>query len=431
MTTTLPASHTGAPPTPTATRKGMLGLGLGNTLEWYDWMIFGLLSSYIGPHFFPSSDPVTSTLSALSVFAVGFAARPLGGVILGTVADRIGRRRVMLLSVGLMALTTLVIALTPDYGVIGAWAGFILLVCRLLQGISTGIEAPLSTAYAVELSPQGREGRAAGYISAFVNFGILFASVNSFVVNLVVGDAAMESWGWRVPFAVGAVMGVFVLYLRRNLPETLHEEERAEGSSRTVWFDVGRHWLALLAIIFVVGAAQAFNYAWNVGLPNLARSTFGEDPTLVFGATTVLGLVLLVGSPLTGALADRAKLSRTFLLTRLLAVPAVFLMLLYSEPGFLGFAAVLLGGGVVLVLNMTLYNVVSTSLMPKSCRGTGCALGYGIAVAAFGGTASYLLVWLQQQGMSWLFPTYTAVLSVLSVVLYLAARRAKGTYAGE
>lgn len=123
-------------------RKGLLGLGLGNALEWYDWMVFGLLSAFIGPNFFPGTEPLSATLNALAVFAVGFAFRPLGGILLGTLADRIGRRRVMLLSIMLMAGTTLVIAVTPSYATIGAWAGIILVVCRILQGISTGIEAP-------------------------------------------------------------------------------------------------------------------------------------------------------------------------------------------------------------------------------------------------------------------------------------------------
>src|SRR5262249_8016165 len=141
----------------------MLGLGLGNTLEWYDWMIFGLLASSLGPHFFPAGDPVSPTLNTLAVFAVGFAARPLGGVLLGTVADVIGRPKIMLLAVGLMATTPLIIALTPTYASIGVWSGAILTACRLVQGVSTGIEGPLSTSYAVELRPPGQEGRAAGY----------------------------------------------------------------------------------------------------------------------------------------------------------------------------------------------------------------------------------------------------------------------------
>lgn len=433
--TATPKASTATPPEtagarPTSTRRAMLGLGLGNTLEWYDWMIFGLLATFIGPQFFAKTDPVSATLDALAVFAVGFFVRPLGGALFGTVADRIGRRSVMLWSVGTMAVTTLVIGLLPTYESIGVWAGILLLFCRLLQGLSTGVEAPLSTAFAIEVMPKGHEGRAAGYISFFVNFGILLASLVSFATSYLIGGDAMATWGWRVPLLFGAALSFFVLYLRRALPETLHEEERSETTGGT-WKGVRKHWLGLLAIVFVVGSAQAFNYAWNVGLPSLARSTFKENPTEVFGITSLLGVILLVGSIVTGRVADRVTLSKAFIVTRLAAVPAVFLMLFYSGPGMGTFAIVVLGGGVVLVANMTLYNVVSASLMPKFCRATGTGVGYGIAVALFGGTASYLLVWLQSHDLTWVFPAYTAALSVVSVVLYVAARRRSGLFAGE
>ncbi|WP_420180355.1 MFS transporter [Paenarthrobacter sp. TA1.8] len=412
-------------------RKGLLGLGLGNALEWYDWMVFGLLSAFIGPNFFPNTDPLSATLNALAVFAVGFAFRPLGGILLGTLADRIGRRRVMLLSIMLMAGTTLVIAVTPSYETIGPAAGIILVVCRILQGISTGIEAPLSTSHAVELAPVGREGYVAGIMSFYVNIGILLASLISFLCSLVLGGAAMAEWGWRVPFIIGALFGFVVLYLRRSLPETLKAEEMATNTPRAVWSGVRKHWLSVLAIIFVVGAAQAYNYAWNVGLPSAARSGFKEDPTAVFALTTILGVILVVGSWIIGKLADGKAMSKWFLVTRILAIPSVFLMLLYVQPGIGGFAAVLLGGSIVLVLNMTLYNVVSSSLMPKNIRGTGVALGYGVGVALFGGTASYLLVWLQSLNLTWVFPVYVAILSILSIVFYLAARRSNGIFVGK
>jgi MFS family permease len=435
MTTIQDPPAPNAPATTTAprdagTRRAMLGLGLGNTLEWYDWMIFGLLAAYIGPQFFPAADPVSSTLSALAVFAVGFFVRPLGGVLLGNVADRIGRRKVMLLSVSLMAVTTLVIGVMPTHATIGVWAGVLLLVCRILQGLSTGIEAPLATAYAVELKPAGHEGRAAGYISFFVNLGILLASLVSFATSYVIGGDQMSEWGWRVPMLFGAAMSFVVLYLRRALPETLTEEEKATPEAST-WSGLRKHWLGLLATIFVIGAAQAYNYAWNVGLPSMARGTFGENPTTIFALTTLLGVILLVGSIVTGRVADRVTLSRAFVWTRLAAVPGVFLMLLYAGPGLGMFSVVLLLGGVLLVANMTLYNVVSTSLMPKYCRATGTGLGYGIAVALFGGTASYLLVWLQSRDLLWVFPVYTAALSLVSVVLYVLARRHSGVFAGE
>ncbi|WP_026196917.1 MFS transporter [Sciscionella marina] len=416
-----------------AARRPLVALGLGGTLEWYDWQLFGLLSAFVGPEFFPNHDPVAATLSALAVFAVGFVFRPLGGVLLGLVADRFGRRRVMLGSVAAMALATLVMAVVPGYSVLGVWAGVILLVCRIVQGVSTGVEGPLSTAYAVELTAKGREGRAAGVMSVFVNLGIVGASLVSFVTSAIVGSAAMQSWGWRVAMVFGAVLGIVIVYMRRQLPESLHAAAGRPPAERNrdIWRGIGRHWLALLAMVFIVGAVQAYNYAWNVGLPTLARSTYRENSTAVFAITTLLGLVLVGGSLITGALADRKKLSRTFTVTRLLAVPAVFLALLYSGPGLGGFTAVLLGGGLVLVLNMTLYNVVSTSLLPVPCRATGVGLGYGIGVALFGGTASYLLVWLGRYGSAWMFPAYTAALCLISVALYLAAVRRTGIYAGE
>ena len=412
-------------------RRGLLGLGLGNTLEWYDWMVFGLLSAFIGPKFFPDHDPLAATLSALAVFAVGFAFRPLGGILLGTLADRIGRRRVMLLSIYIMAISTIVIALSPTYDQIGIWAGVVLLLCRVAQGLSTGIEAPLSTAHAVELVPIGREGLVAGLLSFYVNIGILLASLVSFLCSLLLGGDVMSDWGWRVPFIIGGLFGFVVAYLRRTLPETMTSDELNASTSKSIWAGVGKHWLSVLAIIFVVGAVQAYNYAWNVGLPSAARGNFKEDPTAVFALTTLLGVILVVGSWVIGKLVDGRSLSRWFLVTRFLAIPSVFLMLLYVAPGLGGFAAVLLGGSIVLVLNMTLYNVVSTSLMPKSIRGAGVSLGYGIGVALFGGTASYMLVLFQSLHLDWVFPVYVAALSLLSIVFYLLARRYNGIFVGK
>jgi len=429
-----------------SSRRALLALGLGNTVEWYDWQAAGLLAALMGPHFFPATDPLSATLSALAVFAVGFAARPFGGVLLGTVADRVGRRAVMLLSVAIMAVSTLVIAVLPTYSQIGAWAGVILVACRLAQGISTGVEAPLSSAYAAELAPPGHEARwGGGVISMFVNLGLLGASLVSFVASGLLGNAAMSEWGWRLPFVFGALLGLVTLYLRRSLPETLHAEDPAgevpagtaaqsapsAQSAGQIWRTVRRHWVGVLAVVFVVGAAQAFNYAWNVGLPSLARGGFAENATSVFGLTTLLGLVMMLGSPLVGRWADRYRLSRVFLAGRVLAIPAVFLMLAYTGPGLGTLAVVLLAGGVVLILNMTLYNVVSVSLMPQSCRAAGCGIGYGIGVALFGGTASYLLVWLQRAHLGWLFPCYVAVLCVLSIALYLLARRRGEVYVGD
>lgn len=413
-------------------RRSMLGLGLGNTLEWYDWQVFGLLAATLGPHFFRNESAVEATLNTLSIFAVGFVARPIGGILLGGVADRVGRRNVMLWSVGIMAVTSLIIGIIPDANSIGVAAPVILLICRLLQGLSTGIEAPLSTAYGVEVMPQNRSGLAAGIISFFVNFGILLASLLNFVLGLMLGSGTMNDWGWRIPFWFGAALGLVVIWLRRALPETLHQADpEYVGRTSTVWRQVFGRWRSLLAVIFVIGAAQAFNYGWNVGLPNLARATYHEDVTSVFGITTLLALFITIGSLVMGPLADRWRLGRTFVVGRLLMIPTMFLMLAYTSHGLGGFAAVLFLGAPVLLINMTLYVLVGASLFPKGVRGAGGGLGYGIGVAAFGGTASYLVVWLNKIHLGALFPVYAAVLAAISVVLYIWARKKEGVFIGE
>lgn len=413
-------------------RRSMLGLGLGNTLEWYDWQVFGLLAATIGVHFFRTDNPLEATLLTLSVFAVGFVARPLGGILLGGIADRVGRKAVMLWSVGVMAGTTLVIGVLPGVETIGWLAPVVLLVCRLLQGLSTGIEAPLSTAYGVEIMPQNRSGLAAGIISGFVNLGIMLGSLLPFLLGLTLGSAAMADWAWRIPFWVGAAMGVVVIWLRRSLPETLHESEpEYVGRTSEIWRQVFGRWRSLLAVVFIVGAAQAFNYGWNIGLPNLARTAYHEDLTSVFGITTLLALFMVLGSPIVGQSTDRFRLGRTFLVGRWLMIPTVFLMLWYTSQGLGGFAAVLLLGAPVLLINMTVYVVTSTSLFPKGIRAAGGGLGYGVGVAAMGGTAGYLVVWLGSIGLSWLFPVYAATLALISIVLYQWARRSEGVFVGE
>lgn len=412
-------------------RRGLLALGLGNTMEWYDWMLFGLVASFLGPKFFPAQDPVAATLSALAVFAVGFFFRPVGGIVLGTMADRIGRRRIMMLSILLMAVTTLVIAVCPTYEQIGAWASVILLLSRIVQGISTGVEAPLSTAHAVELVPDGREGLVAGVMSMFVNLGLMLASLIVFLTTLVLGAAAMADWGWRIPFGLAVIASFVVLYLRRRLPETMSKAELKDTSTGSVWIGVRKNWLNVLAIVFVVGAVQVYNYAWTTGLPNTARSIMNEDPSSVYGITTILSLIMVIGSFVVGKLVDGRALSRWFLWTRILAIPSMFLVLLYVQPGLGAFTGVMLGGSIVLILNMTLYNVVSTSLMPKASRATGTALGYGLGVAIFGGTASWLMVWLSSIHLTWMFSVYGAALMAISVVLYLAARRVNGIFIGK
>ncbi|QUW17838.1 MFS transporter [Agrococcus sp. Marseille-Q4369] len=423
-----------ARPRPQGHAKQLFALSAGHALEWYDWAMFGLLSVYIGQAFFPGGDPVASTLNSLAVFAVGFVVRPIGGVLLGFVADRVGRKPVMIGAVGVMAGASLVIGVLPTHETLGVWAGVIVLLMRILQGFSAGIEGSLGAAYGVELVPD-RPGYVAGFMAIFNNFGNMLAPLTAFLATAAIGADGMGEYGWRIPFIAGGLLGVIVLWLRRALPESLPRKQgeaaAAGNDSREVWRGVRKYWLSILAVVFIVGAIQAYNYTWLSGLPSLATGTYNEDPTGVFAVATAVGVVLTVSAWILSRVLDKWDLSRWFVIGRLLTIPSIFLVLLYSGNGVPALATVMLGGSLILVLNMTIFSTVANLMVPKFCRGTAVGLGYGIGVAVFGGTASYLFVFLQSNNLPWAFPIYVATLCALSVIFYLLAKRQNGVFRAD
>lgn len=410
---------------PKARLPQYIALGGGVAVEWYDWSIYGLMSAFLGPHFFPNVDPVLSTLSALAVFALGFVVRPISGAVLGPITDRIGHKKVLMWSIGIMALCSLGIGLMPSYEKLGAAAGVFILILRLAQGVSTGIEQPAANAAALEIASPGRKGFFSGVVNgAFNQSGNLLAALVAFLTSMALGKEVMADWGWRVPFIIGAFLGLIVMYTRRHLPETgasVATNRKLESTAK-VWKEIWKHRLGVLAIIFVTGGSMIANYIWITGLPNLANATFKENSTEVFGVTTAFMVLMVLAGPVVGYLADRFGSSRVYLILRVMLVPSYFIVLLYSQPGIENFAVVMLGGGIILALNQTLFNYITATLMPQEIRTTGIAIGYGIAVTVFGGTASYLLVAAQRVGQMSLFLTYGAVVCALSIVIYIWAR---------
>lgn len=436
-----PHSPTGTSTKPKRTKRITAGLGGGVALEWFDWNIYGLMAAFLAPHFFPSEKPVTSVLAALAVFGAGFFARPLGAAILGPIADRISHKRVMMISVSTMAVTSLVIAILPSYETLGVAAGIILLALRLLQGLSTGAEAGVANAIAIELAEPHERGKYLGLINGtFIQTGIFGASLFAFIVSISVPDGAMSDWAWRLPFAFGGLLGLLIVYLRSALPETLIEAamhrnddelDRVQETTGGVWRALWKVRLALLAVILVIGSVQIANYAWITGLPNLANGVYEENSIWVFGIATAMGIIWIMSGPLIGALADRMRPSRAFTIFRALLIPGFFTMLLYTEQNLAVFALVMILGGLVVGLNMSLYNYIAVTLMPKSVRTTGVSIGYALGVSIFGGTSSYLLVWLLEANLSWVFPVYGSIVAALSIIVYWIAKKRGHVHVGN
>ncbi len=309
-----------------------------------------------------------STLNALAIFGVAFAARPLGAVIFGPVADRIGRKPMMLWSVGAMSLFSFLMGVMPTADTLGIWAAVLLVSLRLLQGMSIGVEQPIMASYGLEIAPKGKEAWYAGLLQLCSNVGVLLASLIAFFSALFLGDTGMENGGWRIPFIAGGIIGFGVLWLRRNLPETVDVEKTQHRSSREVLRAVRANPLAVLAVILVVGGTQVLNYGWNSGVPSTARAVFGESGTLIFGLTSLLTVVLMIMTPVVGKLADHFGMGRTFVWTRLLSIPCAFVLLLYANPGVAAFVMAMAGGAVILPFALSFFNAISASLVPAGHR---------------------------------------------------------------
>ena len=408
--------------------RHLLAVGGGQAIENYDWMLYGLVAAYIGPQFFPGEGAIQSTLSALAVFGVAFAARPLGALIFGPMADRIGRKPLMLWSVGAMSLFSLLMGIIPTSEAIGMWGAVLLVLLRMLQGMSIGVEQPLLASYGLEIAPKGREAWYAGLLQVCTYAGILLASLTAFVCTLVIGDQGMLDGGWRIPFILGGVLGLGVLWLRRSLPETLDVATVEHKRSRDVLKSVGRNPLAIVAIIFVVGGTQVINYGWTSGLPSTARAVFGESGVVVFGITSLLSVIIMIMTPVAGKIADHFGMGRTFVWTRLLSIPFVFILLAYAEPGAVAFALAMAGGAVILPFALAFFNAISAALVPAGQRVTSVGIGYSLGVALFGGTASYLLVWLSSLDLYWVFPVYIALILLIGVALFLLSVRRHGMH---
>lgn len=405
--------------------RHIVAIAGGDIAENYDWAMFGLMAAFIGPVFFPETDRVTATLYALAVFAAGFVARPIGALVLGTAADRFGRRKIMLLSITLMIASATLIACLPTYGTVGVLAPILLLTLRLFQGASMGAETALEATYVVELGAAGTRGRFMGFVQSAVQVGNLLAAFVAAMTTQFLSNEQMLEFGWRIPFALSALLGIIVIWLRRTLPEPPASKaiDREEVTTRHVWKALGKHWLTVVAGVFIIGGAMITNYAWADGLPNLAIATFEEDPSAVFWITTASILVIAVLLPVAGRICDRQTLPRAFVFTRLAVIPLAFLILLYRAPGLGIFIIVMLAGAVILAFTLALYSLVVATSFPAICRTLGVGLSYQLAVVIFGGTAPYLLIWLEQVGGIALFVTYNAVIALISVVLYVKVCR--------
>ena len=400
--------------------KSIVGGSIGNLVEWYDWYVYSAFSLYFAAAFFPKGSQTAQLLNAAAVFAVGFFVRPVGGWLMGLYADRRGRRAALSASVLLMAAGSLIIACSPTYASAGVFAPMLLLVARLIQGVSVGGEYGASATYLSEMA--GREHR--GFYSSFQYVTLIMGQLLALAVLLVLQRfltrEELQAWGWRIPFVIGAATAVVALWIRRGLAETESFRKAEDTRRRANVRELMRHPRQVLTVIGLTAGGTVAFYTFTAYSQKFLVNTAGwsaNDATLV-SALALLFFTAL--QPLVGHISDRIgrkPVLMTFGIAGTLSTVPLLRALASASGRLEGW--VLLSTALLVVSGYTSINaVVKAELFPTEIRALGVSLPYAIAVSIFGGTAEYIALWAKNAGHEPWFYWYVAALIAASLVVY-------------
>ena len=406
--------------------RSILGGSAGNLVEWYDWYVYSAFTLYFAPVIFPKASATAQLLNAAAIFAVGFLMRPVGAWVMGIYADRHGRKSALTLSVTLMCGGAFLIAVTPAYASIGWGAPTLLVIARLLQGLSVGGEYGASAVYLSEMA--GRERR--GFYSSFQYVTLIGGQIAALCVLLLLQamltEAQLESWGWRIPFAVGGLLAIAVYRIRRGLIETeSFTNAAAAGPPRSSALALFREHPreAATVMMLTAGGTLAF-YAYTTYMQKFLVNTSGFDRETATWIMTAALIVYAAVQPLAGALSDRIgrkPLMNAFGIAGVLATVPIFLALERVTNPWAALSLVL--ASLLIVTGYTAINaVVKAELFPAHIRTLGVALPYALANTIFGGTAEYVALWLKNAGLERGFYWYVTVMIGMSLLVYLRMR---------
>ena len=417
--------------TSTSTRlRAVISGSIGNLVEWYDWYAYSAFALYFAPAFFPAGSDTAQLLKSAAVFAVGFLMRPLGGWLLGAYADRHGRRAALLASVLLMCAGSLLIAVTPPYAVIGLGAPGLLLLARLLQGLSVGGEYGTSATYLSEVADANNRGFYSSFQYVTLLGGQLLALLVQVGLQATLTDAELHAWGWRVPFVIGALAALSALWLRKSMPETDDfERERAVAHlAEHPLRALSRHPRAVFTVVgLTLGGTIAF-YTFTTYAQKFLVNTAGFTKQQATQLSLAALAVTLVLQPLLGALSDRIGRRPVLLF---FGVGATFgtvpLLTALSHATGMGEAFGLLIVALLIVSGYTSINaIVKAELFPTRVRALGVGLPHAFTVAIFGGTAELVALWAKEAGVEPVFYWYVAGCAALSLVVYWWMPETKG-----
>jgi MHS family alpha-ketoglutarate permease-like MFS transporter len=399
------------------------GGAIGHFIEWFDWTIYGLLAKVFASQMFPADNPTASLIASYSVFALGFFGRPIGALVLSPLADKLGRRSMLALTIILTGIGSLVVGLCPTYAQIGILAPIIIVAARLLQGFSAGGEFQIAITFLNEHAPDhGRAFSASPQLVA-IGVAILVATgVSSLTTGLIPAEA-LSSWGWRLPFLLGAALSLFGLYLRANLSET-PAFQKAEAKEKVGIASI----LTLLAqypkealIVFIVQMGTVQYYIWLIYLPTYANLVGKLDLTFGFAGNLIATAAYCVGVPLFAWLSDRIG-RKPFLIGSaacFLLFTYPLLSMLVGTVSFGAYLFVAIVGALFLSINNGVIGTIFAELFPTRVRSSGIGIPYALCAAIFGGTAPALATWLHGFGGPLYISLYVMAIAVIAILTHL------------
>ena len=421
--------------------RSIIGGSLGNLVEWYDWFVYSAFALYFAKSFFPEGDATAQLLNTSGIFALGFLMRPVGGWLLGLMADRYGRKTALTVSVSLMCLGSAMIALIPGYATIGIAAPILLTLARMLQGLSVGGEFGASATYLAEIAtPEHR-----GFWSSFQYVTLIMGQLLALGVLLLLqfvflDEASLTAWGWRIPFAIGAVLAVVVFWIRRGIEETpdfLDElEEDVEALRKTGVRELLRHPRLVLTVFFMAAGGNVAFYTFTTYMQKylVASAGFAKSQASLIVAAALF--VFMCAQPLAGALSDRIgrkPLLYWFGIGGVLCAAPLLGAIGNARDPLVAFGLILIAL-LIITGNTAVSATVKAELFPARVRALGVGLPYAISISIFGGTAEYVALWFKAAGHeSGYFWYVTAIIAAtLTVYLFIpetrwSSRMASGT----
>ena len=403
---------------------------IGTALEFYDFTIYSYFAIQIGQLFFPSASPVNQFLLSIGVFGVGFVVRPLGGVIIGAYADRAGRKKAMVLTIMMMALSCALIATAPTYATAGILAPMIVLAARLMQGFAAGGEFGPGTTLLVEYATDRTRAFFASWNFAATALGLALGAAVATLINVTLSKDAVLAWGWRLPFLLGIFAAPAGMLIRRRLEETLDNRAAAPGHAKpegALKAALTTHWkLTVLGTFAELGGSVSV-YITAFFLPSHAVRTLHMSPTAAVASGVVSSLVLFVAAPIAGRLADRYTRKRVLVTARIIMLLAVYpaFAFLNAHPTPLALYAASALLAVFVAAQIVPVLVMIPELFPKHVRATGIALTYVVSASFFGGFSPFIASWLVERTGNSLAPAWyvaTACLVSLVPVIWLKDR---------